>query len=57
MAIWLAMRQTSRLQGFIDILKQHGIEGYRIEKDIEKDGEVYKAGQTASFQRSKTSLA
>ncbi|MCH2455655.1 MAG: M14 family metallopeptidase [Idiomarina sp.] len=37
---------ASRLQGFIDILQQHGIEGYRVEKDIEKDGQVYKAGKS-----------
>ena len=37
---------ANRLQGLVDILKQHGVEAYRVEKTIETDGKRYEAGRS-----------
>lgn len=36
----------SRVEGLLDIFKQHGIKAYRIEKDIKQNGTTFKAGSS-----------
>jgi len=36
----------SRVEGLLEIFKQHGIKAYRVEKDIEQNGTQFKAGSS-----------
>ena len=35
---------VNRLSGLVELLKQHGIDGYRVERDVETNNKQFKAG-------------